>query len=119
MTNPMSKAASFSVSNSSPADAGNSGFLFVLLLMLGVSGCTNLETIAPPIAMLKGDHSSMESGRRIYLNQCTACHSAEPVRDYTVSRWPGIIDEMSPKAKLTPSQERDVRLYVATVSKMN
>ena len=118
--NPMSKAASFLASNSSSCVAKRRGFWLALLLLLGVfTGCANLETIAPPVAMLKGSHASLEAGRRIYLDQCTTCHTAEPIRDYAACRWPGILDEMSPKAKLTPSQERDVRLYVATVSKMN
>jgi mono/diheme cytochrome c family protein len=118
--NPMSKAASFSESSSSPAIAGRSGLRLALLLLLGaLAGCANVETIAPPVSVLKGNHTSLEAGRRIYLSQCTSCHTAEPVRDYAETRWPGILDEMSPKAKLTPPQERDVRLYVATVSKMN
>lgn len=118
--NPMSKAASFSASTFSSGVAGRRGLLLAPLLLLGViTGCANVETIAPPVAMLKGSHASLEAGRRIYLSQCTTCHTAEPIRDYAACRWPGILDEMSPKAKLTPSQERDLRFYIAAVSKMN
>ncbi len=111
--NPMSKAALFSASNSSPGIA----LRLALLLLLGaLAGCANVETLAPPVTMLKGDHTSLEAGRHIYLGQCTACHSAEPIRNYAPARWPSILDKMVPKTKLTPSQEHDVRAYITAVS---
>ena len=110
----MSKAASFSVSNSSWTK-WSALRLAPLLLLFVMAGCANVETLAPPVAMLKGDRSSLEAGRNIYLGQCTSCHSAEPIRDYAATRWPRILDEMACKSKLTPSQERDLRAYVAAV----
>ncbi len=118
--NPMSKAASFSGSTFSPGVAGRRGLrLAPLVLLCAITGCANLETLAPSVAKLKGDHSSLEAGRRIYLGQCATCHVAEPIHDYPASRWPGILDDMVPKTKLDPSQERDVRAYVAAVCRQN
>ena len=116
----MSKAASFSALNFSLGGMGRRGLRFAPLLLLGVmAGCTNVETLAPPVAVLKGQSSSLEAGRRIYLGECTSCHSAEPIRDYAVTRWPGILTDMARKTKLTPSQERDVRAYVAAVCRVS
>ncbi len=118
--NPKSKAASFSASNFKPRRGKQRAHRHAPLLLLGaLAACTNLETTAPPATMLKGDSTRLEAGRQIYLTQCTDCHSAEPIRNYPASRWPGILDEMAPKTKLSPAQERDVRAYVAAVSKMN
>ena len=118
--NPMSKAASFSASTFSPGVAGRRGLrLAPLLLLCAITGCANLETLAPSVAKLKGEHSSLEAGRRIYLGQCATCHVAEPISDYAAARWPGILDDMVPKTKLSPSQERDVRAYVTAVCRQN
>ena len=117
---PMSKAASFSASTFSPGVAERRGLRLAPLLLLGaMAGCANVETLAPPVAMLKGDYNSLEAGRRIYLGQCTTCHVAEPIRDYAPARWPGILDDMVPKTKLAPAQEHDVRAYVAAVCRQN
>ncbi len=72
--------------------------------------------IIPPVtpslaARSKSPASLLEEGRRIYTRQCTACHTAESVPKYA-GRWPGIIRDMAPEAKLTPPQEQAVLAYV-------
>ena len=74
-----------------------------------------METIAPPVAKLavrSNDTAVLESGRRIYLENCTRCHVAEPVRDHAAARWPGIIADMGGRSRLTAAQERAVLAYV-------
>ena len=82
-------------------------------LLLG--GCVSLETAVPPVAALPahgGDAATLEAGRRTYLESCTHCHRAEPVRNYAASRWPGIIADMAVRSKLSPAQQRAVLTYV-------
>ena len=80
-----------------------------------LAGCVSIESTVPPVATLathgKND-ASLEAGRRIYLESCTQCHRAEPVRDYAAARWPGIITDMAGRARLTAAQQRAVLGYV-------
>jgi mono/diheme cytochrome c family protein len=83
------------------------------------AACTNLEVAVPPVTTLRarGGHSAiLESGRRIYLEKCSRCHVAEPVRDYPAARWPGIIADMGERAKLSEEQHRQVLAYVLAAS---
>lgn len=79
------------------------------------TGCANLETVAPPVTMIAArgkDTASLESGRRIYLENCTHCHAPEAVRDHSAARWPTIIADMGGRSHLSAAQHRDVLAYV-------
>jgi mono/diheme cytochrome c family protein len=79
----------------------------------------SIEITVPPVAApgaRSRDAVSLAEGRQVYLSSCTRCHVAEPVRDYTASRWPGIIADMSERARLSPAQERAVLAYVLAAS---
>lgn len=80
-----------------------------------LAGCVTLETAVPPVPALAAhgkDTGTLEAGRRIYLESCTHCHKAEPVRDYAAARWPGIIGDMGERSKLSAVQQREVLAYV-------
>ena len=89
-----------------------------MLFSLGVlllAGCMSIETTVPPVATLTArgkNPASLEAGRHIYLESCTHCHRAEPVRDYAAAKWPGIIADMAGRAKLSAAQKRAVLDYV-------
>ena len=86
--------------------------IFATLL---ISGCANMDTTVPPVATLTArgkDIASLESGRRIYLENCTRCHVAEPVQKFSAARWPGIIADMGARAHLSAEQHRAVLAYV-------
>ena len=74
-----------------------------------------LDTAVPPVPTLAvhgKDTGTLEAGRRIYLESCTHCHKAEPVRDYAAARWPGIIGDMGERSKLSAVQQSAVLAYV-------
>ena len=80
-------------------------------------GCKTLEQIAPPaderLAMASGAGlPALERGRHIYLNQCTDCHVAEPIRDYNRRQWAEILPEMNHESNLTPAQAADLKAYI-------
>ena len=89
--------------------------LLLFSAALFFAGCANLETAAPPVAMIAArgkDTASLESGRRIYLENCTHCHAPEPVRDHSAARWPGLIADMAGRSHLSATQRHDVLAYV-------
>lgn len=92
----------------------------LVLASFTLASCVSLETAVPPVAALPAhgrNTASLESGRRIYLDACTRCHVAEPVRDYSAARWPAIIADMSERSKLTAAEERDVLAYVLAATR--
>jgi mono/diheme cytochrome c family protein len=89
----------------------------MLAALLTVGGCVSVESIAPLAPASRGDATTLAEGRRIYLGQCTACHSAEPVSRYSRERWKEIVGEMSSEAKLTTGQESALWAYLAAVAR--
>jgi mono/diheme cytochrome c family protein len=96
------------------------------LLLLGslalLAGCTNLADVAPPIspAMVGGSGGAsvekLERGRGIFTRQCTACHSAEPVRKHTFEQWRHFVGEMRERTKLDDSEEAALLAYLRAAS---
>jgi len=86
------------------------------VLTLAIAGCNGLSHIAPPIdqTMLTSGHSAraLELGRDIYLVQCSRCHVAEPVYDYTANEWTAILPDMCDEAKLNNEETQAVTAYI-------
>ena len=76
-----------------------------------------MESLAPPVspqmaAAARVPAPTLEAGRRLYTGRCAACHAIDPVTKYTATRWPGIIDDMAERAKLTPVERQSLQAYV-------
>lgn len=56
--------------------------------------------------------SPLEEGRKIFVGRCTACHSPEPILDYTLQEWRDLLPEMSADAKLNATQEQALMAYI-------
>ena len=113
MTNPMSNRVSSSASISNPCWWKRRELRFAPLFLLALSGCANLEQIAPTItSSLGADSATLAEGRRIYTQGCTSCHAAEPISAYTSAQWRTILPDMIQRTKLTPTQGRAVETYV-------
>ena len=110
----MSRHGSFSESVSSRcARTRRAGVM--ILTSVALASCASIETTVPPVASLPShgrNVAALDAGRRIYLESCTRCHVAEPVREYPAARWPGIIADMAERSKLSAEQERAVLAYV-------
>lgn len=89
-----------------------------VLLMVGLAGCAGMAIteVAPPVsrAMTRSTHDAefLSRGRNTYLTRCAACHSAQPVRDYSAKAWERIMPGMCRLAKLSPEQSAEIRAYV-------
>ncbi|MCB1225427.1 MAG: cytochrome c [Verrucomicrobiales bacterium] len=78
-------------------------------LLLASCASWSLDYIAPPVAK---EDTALWRGRRVYLIDCTRCHSAEPVSDYTRAEWRDIMPEMIKDSRLTDEEARAVTAYV-------
>ena len=71
--------------------------LFAVVLLVG---CVSIEKAAPPVATFAEQPSGakrmqLEQGRTIYITKCAKCHSPEPVKRYSATRWEDILNRKS------------------------
>ncbi len=85
----------------------------VVGLVVLLSGCANLslDVIAPPVS----SSPQLERGRLLYVTKCTACHAAEPVRNYSLADWSKIVPDMAKESKLNEQDTAAVGAYVRWV----
>lgn len=58
---------------------------------------------------------SLTEGHSIYTGVCTNCHGAKSIYRIPEQNWQEIIDDMSPKARLTASQKDALTKYVFSI----
>ena len=99
-----------------------SHWIKALLLNMAVlvSSCVSIEKAAPPVVVLnisaeRYKTSSLEQGRDIYITRCARCHSVEPVKDYTRTKWDHILPDMVHETKLKPDEAKAVHDYILAV----
>ena len=98
----------------------------MLSIALGLVGCLSIEQMAPPVgpafsrvAMTNGTTMSLlETGREVYLRDCSRCHSIEPINRYSLDRWRDIILRMGPESNLDESRTVALRAYVLAAHKV-
>jgi cytochrome c5 len=56
--------------------------------------------------------SDIAEGQKIYNGKCGRCHKLPEVEKFQEDRWPGIMDDMGPKAYLDEKQKQQVLNYV-------
>ena len=93
----------------------------LLMIFVILQGCSTVPAkIAAPFPPSNTEgHSSLASGRKIYvsLTKCALCHRPKRVSDYTVQTWTDdILPRMSKRARLNPQQYADVLAYVTSVT---
>jgi cytochrome c5 len=92
---------------------------FVLALaatLIMVAGCATPRTAPAPgpissdaVAAAKtrwpdATSESLEEGRGLFLKSCNRCHGYPDRSAYSEEKWPGIMEVMGKRAKLTPEQ---------------
>lgn len=64
-----------------------------------------------------GMNTAIVAGEKIYVAKCGNCHDLVKPESRTADKWPGIIDWMAPKAKLTDTEKSNVLAYVKARAK--
>ena len=93
------------------------------LCLLVIGGCETSPNAAFPTASAMGracrrsaerGHCDTRAGSKIYTTNCTECHVARPIADYSVARWRHYVGIMAPRAGLQPSDRAALEAYVVT-----
>jgi len=85
------------------------------LSMLAAAAC--LATAALLAACASGERFTGPGGtERLYRARCSRCHVPYAPTDFLPSEWPGIVDEMGPRAGLDAPLRARVTQYLVTAS---
>jgi mono/diheme cytochrome c family protein len=94
-------------------------FAAAAALCIAPPACQSLVDVPPvSVALMAGTGSSaadLETGRRIYTTQCTACHSAEPIGRHSANQWRELLGEMARRAKLDANEKERLLAYILAV----
>ena len=85
----------------------------ILLSCMGtISAITQNDTLPNK---LKSD--SVRTGKALYENNCVRCHKLKNPAKYTMVQWPGLVNKMQKRAKITDEQKTLILTYLATEAK--
>lgn len=104
------KKTTTSAAAGQPETTISKSFLKKGILLPSEEQLTAIKTKYPDATLV-----ALTSGREIYLGACTDCHRAKSIYKFSETKWPGIIDAMAKKAKLTAEQKDALSKYVFSI----
>lgn len=70
------------------------------------------EEITEAPAPMPAMDETASAGKIIFNNDCTKCHAAKVIDNYSKQQWTGILTKMTQMAKLDETQKNQVTQYV-------
>jgi mono/diheme cytochrome c family protein len=58
----------------------------------------------------------LDRGRRLYVRRCSGCHTLILPEAHPPGEWPGLVDDMTAKARLRPAERDDVVRFLVAVA---
>jgi trimethylamine-N-oxide reductase (cytochrome c) len=90
----------------------------LLITALLLTSCET-SNYAPPVtpAMTRSTSGAkqdvdLKRGRTLFVHRCIECHTLPPIWKYSDDDWPKIVNSMSHRASLTPSEREAVIAYI-------
>ena len=88
-----------------------------------LASCETALKSAPPVTAAfvranrqeKVDAQTLETGRKVFLNRCIACHALPDVTRYDSARIPRIVGWMSERAHLSAEEREALVKYLLAV----
>lgn len=92
----------------------------VLACLLPSCGLTNY--VPPATSQMasarKGQHvdlAMLREGRTLFVHRCIECHTLPVLWHYRTDDWPGIVNSMSHRASLKPTEREAIVAYILAV----
>ena len=102
--------------------------MFIFYAICFLAYCTGIKPIAnvPDDQLLRiankrwpdATKASLTAGQVIYTTKCTQCHGIKSIQNRTEAEWIHEIDDMSPKAKLTPEEKETLSRYLLSAREL-
>ncbi|MDD4970651.1 MAG: hypothetical protein PHT07_14590 [Paludibacter sp.] len=92
--------------------------LFSIAVVILLS-CSGTMFAAKQIDTVKNKASvdSVKTGNELYVNKCKRCHKLKDPAKYTMAQWPGLVNKMQKRAKITDQEKAMILTYLATEAK--
>ncbi|NOZ02526.1 MAG: hypothetical protein GXP54_11630 [Deltaproteobacteria bacterium] len=94
-----------------------------LYAAIGILALACGASVIPLATMADLDHapqgstvSSLNLGRDIYVQKCSGCHRLRAPAEHSPEDWPGKVERMLEKARLTPDEKDLVIGYLVAMS---
>ncbi len=90
----------------------------VLSIVLVLGACAGAEIPAPSLIDANRSGVALERldrGRAAYLDKCTRCHTPIAPRDYSSAEWPGHVDEMTDRSKISQVEKDLIVAYLTAM----
>ena len=81
----------------------------------GVYAPGNEELVAIQTKYKEVTLQTLTNGYGIYTGACTSCHGAHGIYERSEDEWAVVLDDMAPKAGLTPEQKDAVFKYILSI----
>ena len=90
--------------------------------IFGCESTTNyVPAVTPEMAVGKKEKqvnlATLNEGRTLFVHRCIECHTLPPLWHYTIQDWREIVNSMSHRASLKPSERDAVIAYILAVRK--
>lgn len=89
--------------------------LVTILFMFGCSTGSKVVSVQSEQKVILSD--SQKQGMTLNENNCKKCHRLFGASEFTIERWPGILDRMQKKAKITDQEKELIFNYLALNAK--
>ena len=60
---------------------------------------------------------SVKTGNELFVRSCARCHKLKDPAKYTREQWPGLVNKMQKRAKITDEQKALIISYLVTQAK--
>jgi mono/diheme cytochrome c family protein len=61
------------------------------------------------------DEQALRQGRALFVSRCIECHALPVISSRPAAEWPGLVDEMAPRADLRQRERNAVLAYILAV----
>jgi hypothetical protein len=93
-------------------------WIVAIICLVDLSSC-GTTSFAPPLVTsewsLKSDRinlATLREGRALFAHRCIECHTLPPFWRYSAEDWPKMVDSMSHRANLKPSERDAIVAYI-------
>jgi hypothetical protein len=92
-----------------------------IICLVDLSGCGTTSFVPPPVTpewSVKPEHvnlATLREGRVLFVHRCIECHTLPAFWRYSTKDWPKIVDSMSRRANLKPSERDAIVAYILAV----
>jgi mono/diheme cytochrome c family protein len=89
----------------------------LLVVCLLFAACETANYAPVITAPRQTETTKLARGRQLFVHRCIECHTLPAIWKYSREDWPNIVNDMSHRASLKPSDREAVTAYILAARK--